>query len=155
MKVFHRTHIKNLELIKKEGLKINQENNLTTGGIFFHKAYKINPIFLSLHKDQFNTPESKIVLSTEVKYLFPDLPSLADLGLQYDEHSETIFWEEKDYWKINQNLVEYIKENYPDEEIPIQDIFEESTICELLVKETQTGVVLTNIPVEQIVFNVN
>lgn len=133
--MYHRTSSDKIDIILKEGLKINSEINLTEGGIWAQEIYGCNPVYLSLEKNSIYASEASILLEVNVTNLdlVADFPSLVDTGAYYDI-DEYLFW-----WKRN------TPPNLPDE-ISFNDLLNSNNyLTEEVIQLTKSAACLENI----------
>ena len=81
--VYHVTSIKNIEIIKKEGLKINQARFFTTDSDedWVRNAYKCNPIFLATKPNLYKGKDTiELIVDVSGLQIGADLGSLIDKG---------------------------------------------------------------------------
>jgi hypothetical protein len=97
--MFHVTNETNKIKILKEGLKINMPYNMTIGGYWATKIYKVNPIFLSLdplktEKQNLLSDDDNVIFRVDVTdlELVADLPALIDFGAYRDDFDEYLYW---------------------------------------------------------------
>lgn len=147
---YHYTSKENYEKIQKEGLKINQRENLTNtfgneSDNWVRNAYGITPIFLSLEPLERFGPRRPMGSSYDWVLLKVDVKGLdiaADLGLLIDHGAyieENGFWfERKPKW-----LDDY---EYSYEDLQGSDTFDLNTV----IKKTGTFVVLQDIEANRI-----
>lgn len=148
---YHYTSKENYEKIQREGLKINQRENLTntfgneSDKSWVRNAYGMTPIFLSLEPLERFGPRRPMGSSYDWVLLKVDVKGLdiaADLGLLIDHGAyieEDGFWfERKPKW-----LDDY---EYSYEDLQGSDTFDLNSV----IKNTGTFVVLENIDVNRI-----
>jgi len=148
MKVYHRTTKENFEKIKKEGLKINQKNEITTDtGIFNLKiAYGMIPIFVALNPNVFPiTNDNQIMLEIDFDF---DMKYAADIGVLIDNGA--ILDEEGFYF--NDSSDAYNEYNFTDDLYEYSETLYFDPYKDAFIEFTQTIAILEDIPVEKIKF---
>lgn len=96
--MYHVTHKRNIDSILKNGLLINQPTYMSQGGVWSHKIYKCNPIFLSSKPD--STSKQQLIENDDVVFevnvtnleLVVDLPSLVDWGAYISDDMDSIWF---------------------------------------------------------------
>lgn len=98
--MYHVTIKKNIDSILTNGLKINQPIYMTVGGVWSHKFYGCNPIFLSVKpnktKKQNLVEVGDVILEVDIRNLnlVADLPSLVDHGATIEYGFNSLYWDE-------------------------------------------------------------
>lgn len=143
---YHYTSKENYEKIQKEGLKINQRENLTNtfgneSDNWVRNAYGMTPIFFSLEPlERFGSGSSYdwVLLKVDVK----GLDIAADLGLLIDHGA---YIEENGFWF--KRKPEWLgSDDYSYEDLQGSDTFDLNTV----IKKTGTFVVLQDIEANRI-----
>jgi len=148
---YHYTSKENYEKIQKEGLKINQRENLTntfgneSDKSWVRKAYGITPIFLSLEPLERFGPRRPMGSSYDWVLLKVDVKGLdiaADLGLLIDHGA---YIEENGFWF--KRKPEWLgSDDYSYEDLQGSDTFDLNTV----INKTGTFVVLQDIEANRI-----
>jgi len=143
MFMYHRTKVKNLKGIQKEGLKgMHTLNGLTEAGSWADKYYGKRPIYLSLDPERFETDGDLLLqINVDGLDLVADLPSLVDHAANIDEDNDGIWWEEG---QEPDSLVQFI---HPEtEDIHIDDFLNpNSPVAKAAIDLTQTAATLSDI----------
>lgn len=148
---YHYTSKENYEKIQKEGLKINQRENLTntfgneSDKSWVRKAYGMTPIFLSLEPLERFGPRRPMGSSYDWVLLKVDVKGLdiaADLGLLIDHGA---YIEENGFWF--KRKPEWLgSDDYSYEDLQGSDTFDLNTV----INKTGTFVVLQDIEANRI-----
>lgn len=156
--MYHTTKKENVEKILSEGLKINMPVDMTQGGVWSHKIYGMNPIFLSSYPAKtenmiMSGDEFKDYITLKVNVtgldLVSDLPSLITHGayMDYDGGDvNCLYWYVPDEYKAKE-LKEYLND---DGEIYFDDLLYNPDVIKASIELTGSAVVMENIPPERI-----
>ena len=140
---YHRTTIDRIESIRKYGLKINNENNLTGYATWIYKVcYECRPIFLSKSPNTQYVEHAPVVLKVDITGLplVTDLPSLIEYGASFDE--SFMWFGEKD--------------EIDDDDYLISDLLSPGSYdSKKFIRKTKTAACMIDIPVDRIIFPVN
>lgn len=139
--MFHSTNKHNLDKIKQEGLKINSDHGYSIGSrSILVSIYGVVPVFLSFEPYKYNGKDA-IVFSVNVSgiNLVADIPSLYDLGAQYSENEQGMWFEAGKEPKF---LAPYLN----DGEVLFDDLLNSnSLVCAAAIKDTQTAASMEDI----------
>jgi GNAT superfamily N-acetyltransferase len=140
--MYHRTHKSRVEAILRDGLKINSEMNLTQAGVWAHRLYGCNPVYLSMEPDKYERAEASVLLKVDVTGLevVADLPGLVSEGAYTgDTSNDGMYFEE------GGGSFEGM------EDISYEDLLTPGTWeCDSAIDLTKTAACLDNIPASRI-----
>lgn len=140
--VYHATKPALVPRILLQGLKPNSPTNFTQEGSWADEIYGKRPIYVSLHESS-RYSGALLRIDIEGLTLYPDLPSLVDMGAYVGE--DGMWWEEdeeppllKPHLDKNGGFISFAK------------LLKRKAIREAAIKTTQTGVLLNPIEPDRI-----
>lgn len=137
MYVYHTTKPTLVPRILQQGLVPNSPTNFTQEGSWADEVYGKRPIYVSLRESS-RYSGTLLRIDTKGLTLYPDLPSLVDMGAYVEE--EGMWWEEQEEPPL---LKPYLSKD--DGFISFTKLLKHKSIREAAIKTTQTGVLINTI----------